>query len=211
MTPDELLEPKERYDVVEYRSDGVISYGVLSSFETGEASDLAPPPLPIEVDRTSTSWNICGDLCPQGKGSQVEVHLSGEGLIVVDLGGSQALDIDGLSGFVSTAATDGELVLGGGGGCGGPWPAARGETLTIRYGAFDLAGNFSGWTEEDTVTMPKIPATCSCNCSATRARDVAPIASMVVGLLLLGWRRRRRRGAGGDAYSDADAKAASDA
>ncbi len=121
----------------------------------------------------------------------MDIELGGEGLLVVDIGDSETLDVLQHEGFVSTVTSDGTLRLGGStDGCVGPWPGDRGETMSIRYGSFDLAGNFSGWTEPTTVTMPKVPATCSCNCSSTNASSAFPIFLVIFSFYFVSRRRK---------------------
>jgi MYXO-CTERM domain-containing protein len=63
-------------------------------------------------------------------------------------------------------------------------PPAR-DSAPVRYGAFDLAGNFSGWTEPDTLTIGR---GCGCRSDAPGAPSLLLLAVAALAL-----RRRRRQ------------------
>lgn len=187
LTPSPGLLPGQRY---EYWS----SYqGQLTDlhtwFTTGTTADYSPPPLPVEISRSSKGYNPCGSVCLSA-GAEVNVVLSGEGLFVVDVGSEQTLDASEPRGFVTIASGDGQIHMET---LCGSWPGKVNQTKSIRYGSYDLAGNFSGWTEPSDIHIRGVPAMCTC--STTPA--TTPVLWTLVLLLLCGrrwairWRSRR--------------------
>jgi hypothetical protein len=197
LQPEQYLLPIERYEVCRV-NEGQYTF-TLTAFTTGTDVDNTPPDRPIEVGRTSDSWNTCLDRC-DGKGSSVVIDLISEGIVVADVALMQSLTSESRrrsttqpSGFVTYATADGVVRLGHG--RASPWPGADGETLPIRYAAFDLAGNFSGWTEPVDVRMPKTPSCCGCTSASNRSGSWFLIVLVAISLLIRLRARRKTFGA----------------
>jgi hypothetical protein len=79
-----------------------------------------------------------------------------DSIIVLDLAGSSTLDAAGPSGDVADATLSfTEEFLVGSYPCGGNWPeAGLGASTTVALGAFNLAGEFSGWSDTLPITLP---------------------------------------------------------
>jgi uncharacterized protein (TIGR03382 family) len=179
-TPAEDLQPGMRYTALD--SNGRL----LTTFTAGTEALTAGPELPEEISREAHS-DARGptplDSC--GYSDLVEIRLRTDGLFVVaNVTGADELDAETLSGTASQMSFDRTLRIGTAG-CTFSWPDAEPNATTeVRYGAFDLAGNFSGWTEADKITLPAAGTT---GCSA--AGSAAPTFAM----LLLGLVAIRRR------------------
>jgi hypothetical protein len=169
LTPVEPLLPEARYQF--WECDGPECTTLVSELTTGAAADDSPPALPIEVDRE------------QGRG-WANLWIDFEGVLVVSLG-DVALDPATLTGSAHFAWGDATVPLSFGDVdryCFDGWPEATSDeqTVPLRYGAFDLAGNFSGWSEPEPLSLA------GCGCSANHG--TSPLALLV---LLLGLTRRR--------------------
>ncbi len=149
-------------------------------FTVDAPADDEPPPLPdVAVD------------APVVQGDRVSIEVQGEfdRILVVDIGSEAMLDPAGPSGTVSTASIAAEFSLGNVG-CATTWPTVRpGVSTTLNFGAFDLAGNFSGWTEAEPLDVESQ----GCACRATPGGG--PRGWMA--LVLLGLLCRRRHTAAG--------------
>lgn len=176
-TPDDPLAPNTTYELAECTSETCEATNVR--FTTGVGADLDPPPLPIEIDRHGDSGGSRRDSC--GKYKSVDVVLDTEGLLVMQLDDG-TLDPKTLSGTTSIVTLAHGVTVGRGA-CIMGWTSDD-DTATVRYGAFDLAGNFSGWTEPDTLTIG--------GCSCRSAAPGAP-ATLLLGVAALALRRRRPR------------------
>lgn len=168
-TPHQPLAPNTTYEVVDC-SDGECV--IRTRFTTGAAMDHDPPPLPVEVGRD-------GGAC--GTAHWASVDVESEGLVIMQIE-ERPFDPAAISGIVAFAGFPGEIVVGVGE-CLSGWQLKSRESAEVRYGAFDVAGNFSGWTEPDSLHLGR-----GCGC-----RSDAPggAAWSMLGLLALGLRRRR--------------------
>ena len=174
-TPTSPLAPNTRYELVGCYDEDC---EVITRFTTGVGPDLEPPPLPVELDRDGGGGGSRSSSC--GKTRWASVAFTSEGLAVMQLD-EGTLDPELLLGDTSIATLD-HTTLVGRGGCHVGWPSDD-DAATVRYGAFDLAGNFSGWTEPDTLTL----GGCGCRSNASGAPALALLAVVAVAL------RRRRR------------------
>lgn len=179
LTPDESLAPNTSYELVVCSEDIEVVCDVIGRFTTGADEDRDPPPLPIETDRDGDADGI-GRYC--GKSRSVTLEVAAEGLLVVQID-EGSLDLQGLSGATTFVTRDASVHLGEGG-CLRGWPGSS-NTASLRYGAFDLAGNFSGWTEPDTLRIG------DCQCRGDAPAAPAFLTLSVAALALC---RRRRRG-----------------
>ena len=186
-TPDLLLEADTTYTVR-------VGEQVISTFTTGSDVDEEAPPVPEETEVSTWSraaepfgTTSCGPL-PASHGVSITWDMQGDSvLVLLDQDGLAEVDTDGIAGSAPGLAPHGSASLGNGFVCGGDtWEEARlGATTEVRYASFDLAGNFSGWSEPEEVTVRA-----GSGCSA--AGDTTPTALLVlIGLLgVVGVRRR---------------------
>jgi hypothetical protein len=126
------------------------------SFSTGAGPRHAPPRLP-DVSNVRIMARENPEDGPTF-GASFRDALEPGSLAVFDVGGAAALDSGGPAGalsdlrFVRTIAVDAWV---GHGPCGGNWPGATfGASTTVRLGAFDLTGAFSGWSDTVTISLP---------------------------------------------------------
>jgi hypothetical protein len=149
--PDSELAPRSEY----HWSCSSIDYGSrTSSFTTGESATSGPPEVP---DLSSRVLHASPD---ESWGPSYYARFPGAGepssIIVLDLAGNSTLDAAGPSGYVADARlplTDGFFV--GSYPCGGNWSeAGLGASTTVALGAFNLAGEFSGWSDTLEITLP---------------------------------------------------------
>ena len=193
LTPSVPLQAGETYRI---RVDGDETLG---TFTVGSGEDTSPPEVPVEEDRTSSAdARIPNMMSSCGYSDVVTLTLGNAGLVqVANIEGADALDTDALEGESSDLSVDGQLRIGSAG-CTWSWPDAEpGASTTVRWGAYDIAGNFSGWSEPEKVTIP--PAGCSCVLGSATTQ-AAPLAALLLALSVLAIRRRavwRRSGTSG--------------
>ncbi len=179
-SPVRELEPNTEY-TVSLGNDGRFS------FVTGTEHDTEPPPVPVITGQSDhTSLPDFGSTCGDSGSAIVKVSVTSEGsLVVVDRERTSTFDHAAINGRISAFEEGtGELQLSlGSGPCLATWSeAGRGETTRIRVGAYDLAGNFSGFGSEEEIGI----SVCGCS-SASGAFGWLGL----VGALAL--RRRTRR------------------
>lgn len=176
-TPGAPLAPNTAYELLACDSETCDPPHLR--FTTGAGPDLDPPPVPIETERSGDAGGSRRDSC--GKYKSATVSLDAEGLLVVEIDGG-TLDPLTLSGTTTVATLDAGIIVGRGA-CFMHWPTSE-DSAPIRYGAFDLAGNFSGWTEPDTLTIGR---GCGCRSDAPGAP-----ALLLLAVAALAARRPRR-------------------
>jgi len=189
LTPDDDLEAGMTYLVL----DG--GGAALTTFTVGQGVDDELPEIPLEVGREASS-DPRGPVPPSscGYSDMVTIDVAGDGLFVVaNVDGADGLDTTTISGNASQMTFDDELRIGRAG-CTFSWPDAEPTASTdVRFGAFDIAGNFSGWTEPSDVTLPAagtVSGGTTSSCSA--AGEAGPGAfAMLLALFGLGAVRRR--------------------
>ncbi len=178
LEPQEELTPGERYFV-----NGV---GAEHSFVVEAITDDEPPDLPdVQVS-------------PSASGASLDFtgfDDDSEGLIVVDADGGAKLSVDTMTGRLTSATTrDSAFIhLGARGECvPRSWPGDEdiepGSTAIIKYGVFDLAGNFSGWSEPEVLTVKS-----GCTVNPSQQSGNWPTFALVL-LLLVSTRRGENRG-----------------
>lgn len=175
--PVETLAPNTLYQA--FGCDAGTCDRLLTEFRTGSATDEDAPALPTtgQPDRLFESGR---GLFSCGRMRALEFAIEHDGILVADLGDA-TLDAEALAGSVTAASSEPQLMVGVGL-CDDIWSGAEDETLEIRFGLFDLSGNFSGWTEPEPVELPKR------GCSIA---DEQTPAAWAWGLLLLAAVRRR--------------------
>ena len=171
----EDLLPNTRYSVIDW--DDTANY----HFTTGAGPSIEPPPLPEVDDLDITHVRDCGD-----RHHLATYSLSGAGAIyLANAGETPDLDLTQFTGAVTAIeAAPGAITIGQHPCTGAdnfPGGVSRVSSTTLRFGALDLAGNFSGWTEPEELTF----AGCSVG------KPPAHLAWFLVPLLLSRPRRRR--------------------
>jgi len=186
LTPDRPLLPNTRYQLADYEDRQKpplqrVGEG-YDSFTTGTSLDTTAP-TPLSLTWTERSGFIeWGDF---------RFHLSTTGarFLVVEREGSGELDHLALYGTIDHLSLIWERELDhnvsfGQGACLRNWPGAEpGASAVLRFGAFDLSGNFSGWTQPDTFRIPLI-SLAGCGLDAWHLVALA---------LLVVWRWTRRK------------------
>jgi len=152
------------------------------SFRTGEQSDEAVPPVPTELGRELyTDYNQLGHGCEvTDYQDEASFFLESQGYFNLLGRAEDGFEVtDGLFARTSAISETAEVEI-----FGDIGPGAR---LSVRWSTVDLAGNFSGWSEETKDTMP------AAGCVSVGDGRISQAALLPVGLLLLlgGWRRRR--------------------
>lgn len=180
--PAELLAPGTQYRLAAESSNALV-------FTTGDDVDEEAPSPPVETGRTTRSVvlapgvvNTCVD------GSEYEFAIldveSDGALVVLNIDDRTTLDELALDGRVGQFTEDAFVMINA-----SNWPdIAPSATTRVRLGAFDLAGNFSGWSDPIEVTLP--PRGCSCESSIVDARASAWTLAALLGVAP---RRRRTR------------------
>jgi len=183
ITPDELLLAGETYSI---ELDEALELG---TFTAGDAEDLDAPAVPAELERESSASprtpgveNSCGPT------DMVTLTLDGSALVfVAEVDGWDSLDADAIDGEASELSLDGVLEIGSAG-CVWSWPDAEPRaSTTVRWGAYDIAGNFSGWSTDEEISIPS--AGCSCSVGGEGASQAG--AALLLGLIGLAVRRVR--------------------
>jgi MYXO-CTERM domain-containing protein len=183
MTPTSALQAGETYEI------WVDGDEVLGRFTVGSDSDTSPPTVPAEMDReSSASARVAGMQSSCGPSDVVNLTLENTGLVyVANIEGVEGPDTATLDGESSDLSPAPEFRIGSAG-CTWSWPdAAPGASTTVRWGVFDLAGNFSGWSEPVSVSVP--PAGCNCVLGGA-PRATGGIAAAGLALLVLVRRRQ---------------------
>lgn len=190
LVPDALLVQGESYtiehgclfDKVAYA--GGLEAETTSFTVTAEADAEAPAPPDIAVGETQSTKFENGFV-----GYSMPVEGEFEGILLVDIGRAADLDPTALAGEVSLASTDAEFVIGHA--CVSTWLDAKpGSSTTVSFASFDLAGNFSGWTEPEPVTVDD--EGCQCRAGGSGRTSTMALAMSLLGLLGLRGRQRRR-------------------
>lgn len=170
------LEANARYEL--WLCDGMRCRDEVTDFVTGDGPDFQPPELPTELDREHDGRGPG----PCGRAKWVDFTVEHEGILLVDVAGAANIDAEARTGRATLATSSPHFTLGRGL-CLGGWPGGR--SADIRLAAFDLAGNFSGWSEPTSVSL----SGCGCH---TSGRDGSWLALVCV----LALSRRRTTGAG---------------
>jgi len=147
--PNEPLLPNTTYTV---EPESGLEY--TFPFTTGAGPDHTPPTIPEEVDRTVEHADP--GLCSETGTHVATLTVAGEAaLFVLHTGDSSDFDATTVAGQVAELSQDDSLLLGRSACHGDNFPggASRGVETTIRYGALDLAGNFSGWSAPSALSL----------------------------------------------------------
>jgi hypothetical protein len=177
--PEDNLLPNTDYEV------HVQQQRVLS-FTTGDGPDTAAPSVPVvEAGEVAPGRYQTPFTCSSG--ARANVSLSGDGeLYVIDTATEPVSGPESLGEDVLMVTHEDSTWV----------PLGRdAEEQTIFVGSFDMAGNFSGWSEATRIDVP--PPTCACVTAPERGAPAG--LALMIGLSLLAARvssagpRRRRR------------------
>lgn len=179
-TPTEAFEPESDYRVEVTWEEGEVDdlTPMEATFTTGdEVSGAAPrEPVVMRIETETEPNEFQGWSCPSYLGSDravVEIDSAGRVNLLAwaEDGAPPADPFDGVADARadSTLGIHDELP-----------PATR---LRLHVGTFDLAGNFSGWSDEVVTTMP------AAGCQSSQ--ELGPVVGLM-GLLLLGGGLLRR-------------------
>ncbi len=141
-----------------------------SCFTTGEGPDVHPPQLPRERlrDTDSARGSSCGTFT--NVRLKHEIDEPDSEVLIAKLDAFDDLSVTSWSGTAHDVSYQGEF---GGGDAyieygTGPWAGWSGQTSTASesFGAFDLAGNFSGWSPRSSnpIVFSVIENAAACEC-----------------------------------------------
>jgi MYXO-CTERM domain-containing protein len=179
--PAAVLEMGSAYEVL-------CSDGLVTSFTISAGVDEEPPPTPevstLDAESGSGDFSSCGsyEYVPL-LANQTDV------LLTLDIAGRASLDPEALSGNVPGFFFPNHRPLIGNAVCSGStWNFdSDGPASDVRLGAFDYAGNFSGWSEPETVEGG------GCGCEVAGADPARSHAYGILALGVLGMAALRRR------------------
>ncbi len=179
-TPDADLLPSTDYTVY-------VDGNAVALFTTGEGRDTEPPSPPetreLRVETRAAPAQAFSS--PEDGWTSVAVETVHEGLVAVGDRGSASLDEVGIDGFVDMVTTELEptwrfgdedcsVVL------------ETGDRVAVRFGAYDLPGNFSGWSDQSEAVVAA-----SCDGTAGVAGRARPLGWSLLALVAAAGRRRR--------------------
>jgi hypothetical protein len=187
LTPREPLPPGEGYVV---KVQGRLWPDV--TFEVEDETDRTAPPVPEVLDIEPEVNDDPGNSCGQYRG--VSVKLDAEGLVFVARGDERSppqADPPQGNALEVQESYDGTAWLAYGGGCAPAWPGD--EIAKLRFASFDVAGNFSGLSDEVSIDRPEHHTSSLCTIAAVSpARRSALGAGWLFAALVLLARRSRR-------------------
>jgi MYXO-CTERM domain-containing protein len=183
--PDALLEEGSTYEVTGCFGDGTL----VTTFTVTAGPDTEPPPAPTfsasNPESSSGGFSSCGSY------EYVPLVVDKKDvLLALDIAGRTTLDPKAVSGDVAYLFFPTQSPIVGSMTCGpSTWDfETEGEAIDTRLGAFDLAGNFSGWGEEEA-----IDSGCSCEVAGANSSPANGCALAGLGLAALALVRRRSR------------------
>ncbi len=188
LTPQQPLMKGVSYKLVDC---DVYGQGGHTTFTVSSGPDEQAPAIPgvTAGEITEGSMGSCGDEFY----STMNVQHDGA-LLVLDVAGQSALESAVPSGTVNDVfATNGEKIVVGNVICGRHnWDFDEdGDATGVRFGSFDLAGNFSGWSAAQTIETG-----CGCRLAGAPSGGIGGrLAALfgIVAMLLLHRRRRAKR------------------
>lgn len=171
--PDAELTPGENYQVL-------IGGEVLSTFSVGDGRDDMPPQIPVITSQDNIHES--GNFSSCGEAHYANLGVSHGGVLaLMDREEESTLDETHPAGILTELVIRDSVTLGNAP-CQSSWDEAkRGSKTQVRFSAFDLAGNFSGWSQNETI---RIGAENGCSTVA---------GSPALALLLVGALAVRRR------------------
>jgi MYXO-CTERM domain-containing protein len=153
---------------------------------SGDADTSAPPVPAVDVGDVESSGGD-GSSCGESETAELSVDHDGN-IVVLDIAGLTTLDPEAMSGDVLDAFT------GNGHYIGNPtcmpinWSFDEdGDATGVRVATFDLAGNFSGWSDGQEVDG-------GCSVSARPAKGKAGFGVLFLLGFAVGLRRKRHAG-----------------
>ncbi len=158
-----------------------------TSFEVDAPSDSSLPELPSAIPgdlRTSSLGDSCGDW------SYLPMQVSHDAeVMVLDVAGRADLDAEALSGEVVDVFMDTTFWFVGSPACDHNWSFDDdGDPFGVRFASFDLAGNFSGWSRSQDLSVG-----CGCEWIGSRQQRGKSAFWLAVVLTIAAAARGRRR------------------
>lgn len=169
-TPVDPLAPSTTYDVF-------IEDEPLSAFTTGQDDDLDAPIIPTAT--FAPQGAVYAAYSCDGQPSGATVTVGPTFLTLVDAVDGGVFDDENLGGSVSAYSRGAPVFLNA---------IAEEGPFDARLAAVDIAGNFSGWSEPQTIDVPKSGCTCA-------SSSPAPTATIALSLALVVCVTTRLRGA----------------
>lgn len=193
LTPTTPLTPDSRYDL--WHCPDETCDEALTFFQTGSHTDLTPPAPTTEEATSRRRKMMCWMLGNVATATlDIEMVADERTILVADLGEMSTLDPVGHTGYVAQVTSESTFEFGRGACEIWPWTLDDDKQTTIRYGVFDLAGNFSGWSTPAPLDRPKLPITCTPTCSTGSPGSALGLLLVLLGLLgTLVWRLRREQ------------------
>jgi hypothetical protein len=187
LTPNALLEPGA-YELAWAADESSGDFYETRTFEVVAEIDEEPPPIP-NVEDTRSFYQEAHKTCDTSYG--VTLSLSNTGPIVVAdeysaISTDEARSLYDDAGLVVTGADDSPSFTFGR--CCSCFGADAGDTLNVRFGSYDLAGNFSGWSESKIAIVPT-DSGCSITPSPLVTSSWGAFATLALGAT---WVSRRR-------------------
>jgi len=120
---------------------------LVSNFTVAAGPDTTPPAAPTVTIGQKNAGGSTSDSCGEYEYTSMLVAHAGD-VVVLDVAGKATLDAQSLGGTVVDQFYPGESYHVGGAPCKSlNWDfEANGDAPGVRFAAFDLAGNFSGWS-----------------------------------------------------------------
>jgi MYXO-CTERM domain-containing protein len=183
--PDAALEEGSTYEVL-----GCLEANTpISTFTVTGGPDTEPPPAPSFSASNPESGS--GDFSSCGSYEYVPLVVDKKDrLLALDIAARTTLDPKAVSGDVAYLFFPTQSPIVGSKTCGpSSWDfETDGEAVNTRLGAFDLAGNFSGWGEAETIDTG-----CGCEVAGANSRPANGYALAGLALAALALVRRRLR------------------
>jgi len=193
LTPDAPLEMGTAYHVTLDPSACPYQQAPVEvDFTVAAPEDVTAPELPeatledVEID----SGSSCGDM----DYARFSLGFTGE-IAVLDIEGESTLDPGTLSGRISDSFESNPIIVGSSA-CDSNAPDSD---VAVRFATFDLAGNFSGWTEEETPGAggDDEQSSTGCSCEVPRGASGSPGGvGCLAALAVFALSRKRRPGRG---------------
>jgi hypothetical protein len=195
ITPREPLAPGDGYRIM-------VSFPVPQeqSFDVSDEIDTTAPLVPEIAMITPVVEEDEGNTCGTHRGARIT--LDAEGVVFALYDADEELQGDppgGIAHDLSFAKSD-SADFWYDSACSLAWPGG-GESLTLRFASFDLAGNLSGVSEPETIERPEGEAACAVALGHPRSPGALACLALLGGALFV--RRRGELRAGREAAAGA--------
>lgn len=161
-----------------------------TTFTVGSGPDTTPPPVPSITSRRHDPGRTFGGTfggtdCDSADDRLLTLGVADRAIVtLVNINGTASLTATVPQGAVSLMSVDDEVNIGKAA-CVDTWQGTG--DIAVRLGTYDIAGNFSGWSEESSEVVETVG--CSCDSTSPSQGGVPLLAALGLGLLL----RRRQQ------------------